>query len=60
MIPTLLFVAFVVMMLLGVPIGGALGLAGAACIALANTDTQWPGQVPAAGDSDVRAGGLHL
>ena len=43
MIPTLLFVAFVVMMLLGVPIGAALGLAGAACIALANSDAQWFG-----------------
>ena len=43
MIPTLLFVAFVVMLLLGVPIGAALGLAGAACIALANSDAQWFG-----------------
>ena len=43
MIPTLLFVAFLAMMLLGVPIGAALGLAGAACIALANADAQWFG-----------------
>jgi C4-dicarboxylate transporter DctM subunit len=43
MIPTLLFVAFLVMMLMGVPIGAALGLAGAACIALANSDAQWFG-----------------
>lgn len=43
MIPTLLFVAFVAMMLVGVPIGAALGLAGAACIALANSDAQWFG-----------------
>ena len=43
MIPTLLFVGFVAMMLLGVPIGAALGLAGAACIALANSDAQWFG-----------------
>ena len=43
MIPTLLFVAFVAMMLIGVPIGAALGLAGAACIALANSDAQWFG-----------------
>jgi tripartite ATP-independent transporter DctM subunit len=43
MIPTLLFVAFVAMMLVGVPIGAALGLAGAACIALANGDAQWFG-----------------
>jgi C4-dicarboxylate transporter DctM subunit len=43
MIGTLLFVAFVVLMLAGVPIGAALGLAGAAAIALANADTQWFG-----------------
>ena len=43
MIATLLFVAFVVLMLIGVPIGAALGLAGAACIALANADAQWFG-----------------
>ncbi len=43
MIATLLFVAFLAMMLAGVPIGAALGLAGAACIALANAETQWFG-----------------
>ena len=43
MIGTLLFVGFIVMMLAGVPIGAALGLAGAACIALANSDAQWFG-----------------
>lgn len=43
MIATLLFVAFLVLMFLGVPIGAALGLAGAACIALANLDVQWFG-----------------
>ena len=43
MIGTLLFVAFIGMMLLGVPIGAALGLAGAAAIALANADSQWFG-----------------
>ena len=43
MIPTLLFLAFIALMLAGVPIGAALGLAGAACIALANTDAQWFG-----------------
>jgi C4-dicarboxylate transporter, DctM subunit len=43
MIPALLFAAFVVLLLLGVPIGAALGLAGAACIALANADAQWFG-----------------
>ena len=40
MIATLLFLAFIGMMLAGVPIGAALGLAGAAAIALANLDTQ--------------------
>ncbi|MBK9362837.1 MAG: TRAP transporter large permease [Rubrivivax sp.] len=43
MIGTLLFAAFVALMLAGVPIGAALGLAGAAAIALANADTQWFG-----------------
>ena len=43
MIVTLLFLAFIALMLLGVPIGAALGLAGAACIALANSDAQWMG-----------------
>ena len=43
MIATLLFTGFVLLMLAGVPIGAALGLAGAACIALANADAQWFG-----------------
>ena len=43
MIATLLFLAFIAMMLVGVPIGAALGLAGAAAIALANSDAQWFG-----------------
>lgn len=43
MIAGLLFTAFVLMMLAGVPIGAALGLAGAACIALANAEVQWFG-----------------
>ena len=43
MIVTLLFVAFIAMMLVGVPIGAALGLAGATAIALANGDSQWFG-----------------
>lgn len=43
MIATLLFTAFLALMCLGVPIGAALGLAGAACIALANLETQWFG-----------------
>ena len=43
MIATLLFLAFLGLMFVGVPIGAALGLAGAAAIALANADTQWFG-----------------
>lgn len=43
MIVTLLFLAFIAMMLIGVPIGAALGLAGATAIALANGDSQWFG-----------------
>ncbi|MFT3817284.1 MAG: TRAP transporter large permease [Rubrivivax sp.] len=43
MIGTLLFVGFIALMLLGVPIGVALGAAGAAAIALANAGTQWFG-----------------
>ena len=43
MIATLLFLAFLGMMLAGVPIGAALGLAGTAAIALANADSQWFG-----------------
>jgi len=43
MIATLLFVAFLTLMFLGVPIGAALGLAGAAAIARANAETQWFG-----------------
>ena len=43
MIATLLFAAFAVFLLAGVPVGAALGLAGTAAIALANTETQWFG-----------------
>ena len=43
MIVALLFLAFIAMMLVGVPIAAALGLAGAAAIALANGDSQWFG-----------------
>ncbi|MEO9101940.1 MAG: TRAP transporter large permease [Burkholderiaceae bacterium] len=43
MIATLLFAGFLLMMLAGVPIGAAMGLAGAACIALANQYAQWFG-----------------
>ena len=43
MTATLLFVAFALLMLAGVPIGAALGLAGTAAIAAANADSQWFG-----------------
>ena len=43
MIAALLFIAFLGLMFIGVPIGAALGLAGAAAIALANGETQWFG-----------------
>ncbi len=43
MITTLLFLTFIIMMLMGVPIGVALGLAGAAAIAIANSSSQWFG-----------------
>lgn len=43
MIAALLFLDFVVLMVVGVPIGAALGLAGAAAIALANQEVQWFG-----------------
>ncbi|AVO48737.1 C4-dicarboxylate ABC transporter [Melaminivora suipulveris] len=43
MIATLLFVAFLSLMFLGVPIGAALGLAGAVAIGLANSEAQWFG-----------------
>lgn len=43
MIGTLLFVLFIVLMLAGVPIGAAMGVAAATAIALANRDAQWFG-----------------
>ena len=43
MIATLLFIAFLGMLLAGVPIGAALGLAGAICIGIANSEVQWFG-----------------
>jgi tripartite ATP-independent transporter DctM subunit len=43
MIATLLFASFLVMMLAGVPIGVAMGLAAAGCIALANAESPWFG-----------------
>jgi C4-dicarboxylate transporter, DctM subunit len=43
MIVSLLFLLFAILMLLGVPIGVAMGLAGTVAIGLANLDTQWFG-----------------
>ena len=43
MIASLLFAAFLGLMFVGVPIGAALGIAGAVAIALANGDSQWFG-----------------
>ena len=42
MIATLLFAVFIITMMLGVPIGASLGLAGAAAIALANAEARFP------------------
>ncbi len=42
MIATLLFTLFIVIMLLGVPVGAALGLAGAAAIALGGLLVAFP------------------
>ncbi|OZI36061.1 C4-dicarboxylate ABC transporter [Bordetella genomosp. 1] len=43
MIVTLLFAIFIVLMVIGVPVGVALGLAGTVAIALANQDVPWFG-----------------
>lgn len=43
MTAVILLLAFFIMMVAGVPVGAALGLAGTACIALANMDVQWFG-----------------
>jgi tripartite ATP-independent transporter DctM subunit len=43
MIASLLFLLFAILMLLGTPIGVAMGLAGTVAIGLANLDTQWFG-----------------
>ena len=43
MIVTLLFVIFIVLMVIGVPVGVALGMAGTVAIALANQDVPWFG-----------------
>lgn len=43
MIPSLLFLLFAILMVIGVPVGVALGFAGTTAIALANPDTHWFG-----------------
>ncbi|MYN12503.1 TRAP transporter large permease subunit [Pusillimonas sp. TS35] len=43
MIATLLFVVFAVLMVIGTPVGVALGVAGTLSIVLTNLDTQWFG-----------------
>jgi tripartite ATP-independent transporter DctM subunit len=43
MIVTLLFVVFLVLMVIGVPVGVALGVGGTLAIVLSNLDTQWFG-----------------
>ena len=43
MIPWLLFILFVGLMIIGVPVGVALGAAGTLAIALANPETHWFG-----------------
>ena len=43
MIATILFVLFIVLMLIGTPVGVALGIAGTVAIVMANMDTYWYG-----------------
>lgn len=43
MIVTLLFVAFLLLMIIGVPVGVSLGVAGTLAIVMSNLDTQWFG-----------------
>jgi C4-dicarboxylate transporter, DctM subunit len=47
MIGATLFAVFVALMLVGVPIGAALGIGGVVAIAIANADTQWLGLLAA-------------
>ena len=60
MITTLLFLTFIVMMLMGVPIGVALGLAGAAAIAIANSSSQWFGLLAVPQNFDAGLGKYPL
>lgn len=43
MIAVLLFTLFIVLMLIGTPVGVALGIAGTVAIVMANMDTYWYG-----------------
>ncbi len=43
MIVTLLFVSFLLLMIIGVPVGVSLGVAGTLAIVMSNLDTQWFG-----------------
>jgi tripartite ATP-independent transporter DctM subunit len=43
MIATMLFVTFIVLMVIGVPVGVALGISGTFAIVFSNLDTQWFG-----------------
>ncbi|EKU28282.1 membrane permease, partial [Alcaligenes sp. HPC1271] len=43
MIATLLFVIFIGLMLVGVPVGVSLGIGGAFAILMSNLDTHWFG-----------------
>src|SRR3546814_1338391 len=43
MIATTLFIVFIVLMVIGMPVGVALGIAGTLAIVMSNLDTQWFG-----------------
>ena len=45
MIASILFIVFIVLMLIGVPVGVALGIGGTVAIVLSNLDTPWYGPV---------------
>ena len=73
MIATILFIVFIVLMLIGVPVGVALGIGGTVAIVLSNLDTPWYGlltvpqnfyaglaKYPLLAIPHVRAGRLNL
>src|SRR3546814_19940849 len=43
MIATTLFIVFIVLLVIGMPVGVALGIAGTLAIVMSNLDTQWFG-----------------